>query len=62
MEHRSASYAAAACPGLLLVFVVDDIDAQWERLRSRVYGGEAHTDGALVRTLLPGARSERHRD
>jgi uncharacterized glyoxalase superfamily protein PhnB len=33
---RPASHAAAAGPGLLLVFVVDDIDAEWERLRSKV--------------------------
>jgi uncharacterized glyoxalase superfamily protein PhnB len=33
---RPTSHAAAAGPGLLLVFVVDDIEAQWERLRSRV--------------------------
>jgi catechol 2,3-dioxygenase-like lactoylglutathione lyase family enzyme len=33
---RPKSHAAAAGPGLLLVFVVDDIDAEWERLRSKV--------------------------
>lgn len=33
---RPASHAAAAGPGVLLVFVVDDIDAEWERLRTKV--------------------------
>jgi catechol 2,3-dioxygenase-like lactoylglutathione lyase family enzyme len=32
---RPKSHAAAG-PGLLLVFVVDNIDAEWERLRSKV--------------------------
>jgi catechol 2,3-dioxygenase-like lactoylglutathione lyase family enzyme len=35
-SFQPASHAAAAGPGLLLVFVVDDIDGEWERLRSRV--------------------------
>jgi uncharacterized glyoxalase superfamily protein PhnB len=33
---RPASHAGAAGAGLLLVFVVDDIDAEWQRLRNKV--------------------------
>jgi catechol 2,3-dioxygenase-like lactoylglutathione lyase family enzyme len=33
---RPASHAGAAGAGLLLVFVVDDIDAEWQRLRNQV--------------------------
>jgi uncharacterized glyoxalase superfamily protein PhnB len=33
---KPASHAGAAGPGLLLVFVVDDIDIEWERLRNKV--------------------------
>lgn len=33
---RPPSHAGAAGPGLLLVFVVDDIDAEWQRLRNEV--------------------------
>jgi uncharacterized glyoxalase superfamily protein PhnB len=33
---RPASHAGAAGAGLLLVFVVDEIDAEWQRLRNKV--------------------------
>jgi uncharacterized glyoxalase superfamily protein PhnB len=33
---RPASHAGAAGAGLLLVFVVDDIDTEWQRLRNKV--------------------------
>ena len=33
---QPASHAGAAGPGLLLVFVVDDIDGEWQRLRNEV--------------------------
>lgn len=33
---KPASHRDAAGPGLLIAFVVDDIDAEWERLRDQV--------------------------
>jgi catechol 2,3-dioxygenase-like lactoylglutathione lyase family enzyme len=33
---KPASHREAAGPGLLIAFVVDDIDAEWERLRDLV--------------------------
>ena len=32
---KPGSHAGAAGPGLLIVFEVDDIDAEWERLQAR---------------------------
>ncbi len=60
-SFKPATHAAAAGMGLLIAFVVDEIDAEWERLQGlNLVVSDLHRNRAMGRAVFPGARSERH--
>ena len=62
LETFKPASAAGTADGLLVVFVVDDVDEQYARLQQEgATHRHADRDGALGRALLPDGRPERGR-